>query len=323
MDYRSNYDLDSDPVYSHELGIFKPGELRSTQMVAVEAQDRLARWRAGDTGFLTGLVDLDKIFRLRNRELITIGAMSSMGKTVLAMQFVQSICEQIDARNEAVAVFSAEMTGDMLLLRMASAMCGLDLDLFQIGGATDAQWRQIDSQVDALRTLPIWWDDSPSPTSVEILNKVRDMNQTIKIRSIMFDFAELAGDENDSEERRIGGIFKALKATAKKLDIPVMVVSQLNDEASKRANKMPGPNDIRYSRTASHITDAFVSIVRPKYYVDRNIPISGYPEHHIKHFSDGLSYIPLLKNRNGKIKTIPVTYLEDTTRFVNCKMPFN
>jgi replicative DNA helicase len=322
--YRSNYDLSDDPLQTHPLGIFADNELRPMQIIDAESDDLLTQWESGFNGFTTGLHDLDQVFHLFPGELTIIGAMSSMGKTVLGMQMIKSMAQQVDPRGECVVVFSAEMSGAMLELRMASGAAGVNLHHLRLGKGTDADFARVRQEKETIRTLPIWFDDSKRPTTLTMMNKIKELNDTIKVRGMLFDFMELAGDENENEERRVAFIGQALSGIAHKLQIPVIALSQLNEKASDRANKMPSINDLRYSRTLTHITDNIILPVRPAYYIERGQTVSGFPDEDVELFGvgkpQGLAYLLVGKQRNGENKLVRTLYDKTLTKFMNLEV---
>lgn len=337
--YRSNYDLSTDPLQNHRLGIFQDNGLRPMQIVDVEADKKLDEWENGHNGFLTGLADIDDIFHLFDGELTFIGGFSSMGKTVLGMQFVESMAKQIDPRDECIAVFSAEMDASMLELRMAAGAAGVNLHHLRLGKYTGDAKRDAFAKVrrkkEEWRTMPIWFDDTKRPTTLSMMDKIAELSETVKVRGMLFDFAELAGDENESEERRVAGIAQALSGIAQRKghQMPVIALSQLNEKAMDRANKMPGISDLRYSRTATHIADNIILPVRPAYFIERGIPVSGFPEGDSDLMSvDGrpwnfgaglplqLAYMLVGKQRNGENKLIRTLYDKTLTRFQNLEI---
>jgi len=211
---------------------------------------RLAKWRKKEAeGRSTGLRTLDNVVRLINGSLILIAARPSVGKTILAMQIAENVAGQLLKEGDpgVVAVFSAEMTGDDLAVRMASALSGADAHRLRMGKGTDQEYADFNDTLDRIEELPIWIDDATSPSTRNMMDGLMKIVQTgTPVRAMVFDYVELAGNRNNrSEEQRIGEIAVQLKAIAKALQIPVISATQLNRECEKTQGKMPALEHLR------------------------------------------------------------------------------
>ena len=279
-----------------------------------QAQDKVKEWRAGKIeGRRTGFSDLDRHLRLVNKELVVIAARPSMGKTSLGMQIVENVAKQLQEEGDSgcVAVFSAEMSGVELSVRMACAVAGLDSNAAQENRLTAEQYDKLDRTMMRLGSLPIRIDESPSPTTDQIYYRVAMMNVIQPVRLMLFDFVELGGDRGDTEELRISGIVKQLKTIAKTMDIPVLALSQINRKVSDRANKMPSLEDIRYSGQTEATAHRVVFIMRPEYYIKRGQPVELANPNDDK----GVAYVMVAKNRNGPVGMVRMAFTEQYSRF--------
>lgn len=288
-------------------------DLQPMQVWAQRAEDKLAKWAAGQVdGRSTGFVTLDPYMRLLDTELTLIAARPSQGKTAFAMQVAENVAKQMEKDNEpgCVAVFSAEMAGTELLIRMASASCAVNSHKLRNGKGTPAEYHQMGEAIRKLRNLPIWIDDGSAPTTDTMLQRLAQLQETMPIRAMMFDFVELGGDRAPNEELRISGIMQKLKAIAKTLTIPVLALNQLSRDVEKRANKMPQLSDLRYSGMAEQIADKVLFIMRPEYYIERKDNIEVPAEDRT-----GVAYMMVAKNRNGPVGLVKMAFIKEHARF--------
>lgn len=278
------------------------------------AEDKLLQWATGEAeGHSTGFSTLDKYFRLVDGELLTIAARPSQGKTVLGMQLAENVAKslQMEGKTGCVAVFSAEMTGWSLVHRMAAALSGVNLHQMRTGNGTPADVVKMQEALQRIRTLPIWIDDGSAPTTKTMFERLAMLNQDVPVRMMMFDFLELGGDRAAKEDMRIGQIATALKDIGKALQIPVVALSQLNREVESRANKMPQLSDLRYSGVIEQVSDTVAMIMRPEYYIERGMDVSGIPQ------SDrsGVAYINIVKNRQGPVAMTKLAFVKTHSKF--------
>jgi replicative DNA helicase len=209
-----------------------------------------------------------------------------------------------------VAIFSAEMSGTELTIRMASGMSGVNAHALRNGFGSTAEVARYREALHKIATTCIWMDDSSGPTTRTMLARLSELTQTTPVRMMLFDFVELSGDEGRSEENRVSAIHRSLKGIAKTLDIPVIGLSQLNRDVESRADKMPHLDDLRGSGMAEQIADKVVFIMRPEYYVERMMPIDA-PEEDKK----GIAYVSVAKNRTGPAGVAKMSFTKETTRF--------
>jgi replicative DNA helicase len=299
-----------------ELDIFS-ADLRPMQFWHVKAEEKLATWETGQPeGYSTGFSALDKMFRLVNSDLLVIAARPSAGKTALGMQMVENLAKQMRRNDETgcVAVFSAEMSGWSLYLRMAAAMCGVNTYKLSINDGAPGDSAKLRTAMEELRELPIWIDDSTSPSTSEMLTQLHRLNESIPVRAMMFDFLELGAREQrqSSEEQRISAIAVNLKGIAKTLDIPVIALSQLSRGVEERANKMPMLADLRYSGMIEQIADKIAFIMRPEYYIERGMSVDA-PAEDLK----GVAYVQVAKHRNGPVGLAKLSFQKEAAKFGN------
>lgn len=299
------------------LKIFE-SDLRPMEYWHVRAKEKIEQWKTGvPEGHSTGFKAIDKFRRLVSGELTLIAARPSMGKTALGMQMVESVARRLRADGDpgCVAVFSAEMGGWPLFVRMASASCGVSSHKLQSGKGTPDEIRRMEEAMENIRTLPIWVDDNTGPTTDQMLAQLSFLNQDLPVRAMMFDYAELGGDRAHSEEKRISAIAQNLKGIAKTLQIPVIALSQLNRDVEDRKNKMPTLSDLRYSGALEQTADVTIFIMRPEYYIERGESIKVPDEDR-----EGVAYVQIAKNRNGPVGLAKLAFKKDRVQFADLQI---
>lgn len=300
------------------LNIFE-SDLRPMQYWRTQSRAKVQLWKSGVVeGYSTGFTALDARIRLVDSDLVLVAGRPSMGKTALGMQMVEHVAREIYTSNEkgCVAVFSAEMSGWRLYIRMASALAGVNSHDLSMGKGQPGDAAKLEDAIDSISDLPIWIDDGTSPSTETMLARLGQLNANIPVRMMLFDFLELGGDSARSEELRIGNIAKSLKGIAKTLQIPVVALSQLNREVENRANKMPHLSDLRYSGMLEQAADIVLFLMRPHYYIERGISVDmdglNAPVN-----TENLAYVQVAKNRNGSTGLAALHFDGATTRFGN------
>lgn len=295
---------------SEEANELFRNDLRPMPYWAMLAEDKLTKWAAGEAeGYSTGFPTLDKFFRLVEGEMTVIAARPSQGKTILGVQLAENVARGLDSG--CVAIFSAEMTGWSLVVRMAGALSGVNTHKLRMGQGEPDDMRKLKAALHELKTLPIWIDDGSAPTTKTMLEQVEDLNKTNPVRMMLFDFMELGGDRAQTEELRVGAIAIGLKDIAKRLKIPVVALSQLNRGVEDRANKMPGLSDLRYSGQVEQVADVVAFIMRPEYYAERGMSIQVEDKNDLK----GVAYISIAKNRHGPVANVKLAFVKQLSKF--------
>lgn len=299
-------DITESPVFQKDL--------RPMPYWALLAEDKLKRWADGTAeGYSTGFPTLDKFFRLVEGEMTVIAARPSQGKTILGVQLAEHAARTLQASGDAgsVAIFSAEMTGWSLVVRMAGALSGVNTHQMRMGQGKPGDLAKLQAALAELKRLPIWIDDGSAPTTKNMLEQLVDLNETNPIRMMLFDFMELGGDRAQSEELRVGQIAIGLKDIAKRLKIPVVALSQLNRGVEDRANKMPGLSDLRYSGQIEQVADVVAFIMRPEYYAERGMKIEVESKDDMK----GVAYLSIAKNRHGPVANVKLAFVKQLSKF--------
>jgi len=295
---------------------------RSIGDVMIDVRRQIEGWRNGETvdGYKTGFIDLDKIMQLTPGELTLIAARPSMGKTSIAMQIAENVARA--QPDKTVIIFSAEMSEESLGLRMAASLAGVNTHRVRNRTADHEEYENILSATRRFKDVKIHVDDSADISTQQMYYRAAMLNAQNPLSLLVFDFVELGSDEgarrSDGEEQRISSIAKSLKAIAKNLGIPVVALSQLNREVEKRADKLPMLADLRYSGMLEQVSDVIVFLMRPEYYMKRNM--ACYIDDIATH-SEGVCYAMVSKNRNGPVGRANLAFIEKYTRFGNLAYP--
>jgi replicative DNA helicase len=295
------------------LSVFE-SDLQPWAYWGLRAEDKIDAWAEGrEEGRSTGFPSLDKWTRLIDGDLVVVAARPSMGKTAIGMQMAESVARQLEAEGDlgCVAIFSAEMSGWSLYLRMASALSGVNYHKARSGKCNRLELNSLKSMVKRIKTLPIFVDDNSGPTTKQMLEQLSRLNLDYPVRMMVFDFMELGGDRDTREDIRIGNIAHNLKGIAKTLQIPVVALSQLNREVDTRANKMPQLNDLRYSGMIEQLADVVLLLTRPEYYVETGQHIEVERESDLS----GTALVQVAKNRNGPRGLVRLAFVKDKILF--------
>ena len=263
------------------------------------------------TGVPTGYHDLDqRTSGLQGGDLVIIAGRPSMGKTALAL----NIAEHVAVENRLpVAVFSMEMSGTQLAMRMLGSIGHLDQHKLRTGRLTDEDWNRLTNAVGKLHDAPIHIDESASINALELRARARRLHRQYgKLGLIVIDYLQLmsstSGSDDENRATQISAMSRSLKALAKELDVPVVALSQLNRGLEQRPNKRPVMSDLRESGAIEQDADLILFIYRDEVYND-STPDKGVAE------------IIIGKQRNGPIGTVRLTFLGEYTRFENYAQP--
>jgi replicative DNA helicase len=257
------------------------------------------------TGISTGYYKLDEMTSgLQASDLVIIAGRPSMGKTALAM----NIAEHVVIKSQApVLVFSMEMPGESIVMRLLSTLCRIDQLRIRTGKLEDEDWPRISSTVSMLSEAPLFIDDTPALSPAEVRARARRLvKEQGKLGLIVVDYLQLMQVPGFNENRtaEISEISRSLKSLAKELKVPVIALSQLNRGLEQRADKRPVMSDLRESGAIEQDADLILFIYRDEVYHE-NSPDKGTAE------------IIIAKQRNGPIGKLRLTFLGQYTCFEN------
>jgi len=271
--------------------------------------ERLHAQKQAVTGVTTGFVDLDKLTAgLQPSDLVIIAGRPSMGKTA----FVLNIAANAALRaGTGIAVFSLEMSKEQLALRMLCSEARIDLARVRTGHLQPGELSELAQSAHVLMSAPIYIDDSPAITVLELRAKARRLwrDPASKLGLVVVDYLQLmrSSEGKDSREQEISEISRSLKALAKELNVPVIALSQLNRQVENRSPPKPRLSDLRESGAIEQDADVIAFIYREEVYVEDTE-------------KRGVAEIIVAKQRNGPIGSVELAFLREYTRFENREM---
>ena len=257
------------------------------------------------TGVPTGFTDLDqKTSGLQPGDLVIIAGRPSMGKTSLALNIAEYV--GIEMRLP-VAVFSMEMSGAQLVMRMMGSVGRLDQHKVRTGKLQDDDWQKLTHAVGKLNDAAIYIDESGALTAPQLQARARRLHrQCGGLGLLVIDYLQLmsAASEGENRATEISQISRSLKALAKELNVPVVALSQLNRSLEQRTNRRPIMSDLRESGAIEQDADLILFIYRDEVYNSETK-------------DKGMAEIIIGKQRHGPIGTVQLTFLPEFTRFEN------
>jgi replicative DNA helicase len=268
--------------------------------------EKLAEKKELITGVPTGYDDIDKMTAgLQPSDLIILAGRPSMGKTALAMNIVQnaSIFNKVP-----VAVFSLEMSKEQLGMRMLCSVSRVNSQDLRTGFIRDQDWPKLARATGILSEAPIFIDDTPAMSVLEMRAKSRRLKAEHNIGLVVVDYLQLMRGRSSAErrEQEISEISRSLKAMAKELDLPVIALSQLNRSLESRPNKRPQLSDLRESGAIEQDADVICFLYRDEIY--------NKSEDNPKR---GIAEVIVGKQRNGPTGTVELTFIDKFTTFEN------
>ncbi len=257
------------------------------------------------TGIPTGFADLDqKTAGLQPGDLIIVAGRPSMGKTAFSINMGENIAIDIGL---PVAIFSMEMGGAQLVMRMLGSIGRLDQHKIRTGRLVDDDWQKLTYAVGKLNDAPIFIDETPALNVLELRARARRLHRECgKLGLNIIDYIQLMSSVSSGENRatEISEISRSLKGLAKELQVPLIALSQLNRSLEQRPNKRPVMSDLRESGAIEQDADVILFIYRDEVY---------NPDSQDK----GSAEIIIGKQRNGPIGTVRLSFLGEHTRFEN------
>jgi replicative DNA helicase len=266
------------------------------------------RHRQGEdvTGLSTGYKKFDSITQgLHGGDMIIVAGRPSMGKTTLALNIAENAAFNL-AQPTPVAVFSMEMGAEQLALRFVSSLGQVSQGHLRNGRFSDAEWPNISSAIQQMSQAPLFIDDTPALTPTDIRARARRLKRQHNIGLIVIDYLQLMQTGRSTENRatEISEISRSLKALARELEVPVIVLSQLNRSVEQRPDKKPQMSDLRESGAIEQDADLILFIYRDEVYNEDTA-------------RKGQSDIIIAKHRNGEIGSFVLTFRGQYSRFEN------
>nr|NLD41591.1 replicative DNA helicase [Actinomycetales bacterium] len=258
----------------------------------------------GLIGVPTGFRDLDALTNgLHSGQMIIIAARPAIGKSTLALDICRAA--SIHAGQTSV-IFSLEMGRTELTMRLLSAEAGIELNRLRKGNLDDRDWTRIASTQSRISEAPLYIDDSPNMSLMEIRAKCRRLKQRHDLGLVVVDYLQLmsSGKKVESRQQEVSEFSRALKLLAKELELPVIAVAQLNRGPEMRQDKRPMMSDLRESGSLEQDADLVMLLHREDAY-DRDSPRAGEAD------------IIVAKHRNGPTDTISVAFQGHLSRFAD------
>jgi replicative DNA helicase len=291
----------------------KAASMKDQVMQAIHAIEELYERRGAITGLPTGLAEFDKMTDgLHKAEMIVIAARPSMGKTALAMNIAEHIA--LEAKLP-IAVFSLEMSTSQLVQRLLCSRARVNLGSVRNGFLSERDFPALTAAASKLAESKIFIDDTPGLSILELRAKSRRLKSQHDIQAIFIDYLQLLRSTSrraqDNRQLEIAEISSGLKGLAKELNLPIVVLAQLNRNPEQRSGDSKGRprlSDLRESGSIEQDADVVGLLVREEYYADTDED---------KKEAEGKATLIIAKQRNGPVGDVPLTFLKEFTRFEN------
>lgn len=268
----------------------------------LDIMDKLYGKKEAITGIPSGFPDLDRLTAgFQNSDLVILAARPSVGKTALALNFAQNVAIKYKM---PVAVFSLEMSKEMLAQRLLCAEAEVDSQKIKTASLSDGGWKRLMKAIERLSQAPIFIDDSPLLTAMEMRAKARRLKKEHNIGMIVVDYLQLMqGRQNiDNRVQEISEIARSLKTLAREIDVPVIALSQLSRAIEQRQDRIPRLSDLRESGEIEQTADMVFFIHRDDYYN----PTSD---------KGNIAQLIIAKHRNGPTGQIDLVFRKEFTKF--------
>lgn len=276
----------------------------STAVESAVHEIELAKSRDGEmTGVPTGFRELDELTNgLHGGQMIVVAARPAMGKSTLALDFARSAAIK---HKQPTVFFSLEMGRSEIAMRLLSAEGTIPLQKLRKGQLETRDWTTLAKTRGEIDEAPLYIDDSPNMTLVEIRAKCRRLKQRVGLKMVVIDYLQLmsSGKKVESRQQEVSEFSRALKLLAKELQVPVIALSQLNRGSEQRQDKKPQVSDLRESGSIEQDADMVMLLHRESVYNEEARP--------------GEADIIVAKHRNGPTATITVTFQGMHSRFVD------
>lgn len=270
----------------------------------IDELEAIANHDGGMSGVPTGFMDLDELTNgLHGGQMVIIAARPAVGKSTLALD----LCRSASIKNNMSSViFSLEMTRNEITMRLLSAEAKVSLAHMRNGKMTEDEWQRLARRMGEVSSAPLFIDDSPNMTMMEIRAKARRLKQRHDLKLIVIDYIQLmsSGRKVESRQLEVSEFSRQIKLLAKELDVPVVALSQLNRGPEQRSDKRPMLSDLRESGSIEQDADIVMLLHREDVY-ERE---SARP---------GEADIIVAKHRNGQTRDIVVAFQGHYSRFVD------
>ena len=291
--------------------------IKSILWPTFERIEELQRSPGAVTGVASGFADLDNMTAgFQRGDLVVVAGRPSMGKTALALNFAQHAA--IDGE-VPTAIFSLEMSKESLVQRMLCAEGRVDSGRLRRGRLRDDEYTRLATAAGHLNTAPIWIDDTPAISPLELRAKARRLAADTDLGLLLVDYMQLmTGPRNvENRQQEISAISRALKAIAKELNLPVIALSQLSRGPEQRTDKRPLLSDLRESGAIEQDADLVMFVYREEAYKKRGDDLVDESGESI----EGKAELIIGKQRNGPTGTVNLYFHKQYTLFESAAPP--
>jgi replicative DNA helicase len=287
--------------------------MKSLMFQAIQELQEKKNHKDGLTGIPTGFSKLDRVTSgWQKSDLVIIAARPGMGKTAFIVSALRNAAVDF---NYPVAIFSLEMSSLQLVNRLISAEAELESEKIKKGNLAEFEWAQLVHKTNRLSSAPIFIDDTPALSILELRAKCRRLKAEHNIQMVVVDYLQLMkGEAGGNREQEIASISRALKGVAKELGIPVIALSQLSRGVETRGgDKRPQLSDLRESGSIEQDADIVMFLYRPEYY-KITVDEDGLP-------TQGLAEVIIAKHRNGSLENVKLKFIGKYTKFADFDGP--
>lgn len=257
----------------------------------------------GLAGLATGFRELDEMLAgLQRSDLVILAARPSMGKTALGLNILRNVTRS----GHAALLCSLEMPAEAICMRLLATEAGVDAQKIRGGGMDGREWGRLSEAAAALSALPLHIDDSPAATLADVRAKARRLKRDADLRLLVVDYLQIMSapktGRGENRQQEIAEMSRGLKALARELDIPVLVLSQLSRGVEGRTSRRPMLSDLRESGAIEQDADVVLFLYRDDYY---------NAESQTKYQAD----VTIAKQRSGPTGRVDLYFARDTGRF--------
>ncbi|MCB0915069.1 MAG: replicative DNA helicase [Actinobacteria bacterium] len=271
---------------------------------AMQEIETIANRGGGMVGVPTGFTDLDALTNgLHPGQMIVVAARPAVGKSTVGLDFARSASIKHGLTS---AIFSLEMSRTEIVMRLLSAEAQIALQHMRSGSMSEADWSRMAKHMSRVSEAPLFIDDSPNLTMMEIRAKCRRLKQRNDLRLVIIDYMQLmtSGRKVESRQQEVSEFSRSMKLLAKELDVPVIAISQLNRGPEQRTDKRPMVSDLRESGSIEQDADIVMLLHREDMYEPESMRA-------------GEADFIIAKHRNGPTATISVAFQGHYSRFVD------
>ncbi len=287
--------------------------MKSLMYRAIQELQEKKNHKDGLTGIPSGFSRLDRVTSgWQKSDLVIIAARPGMGKTAFVVSALRNAAVEF---NHAVAIFSLEMASLQLVNRLISAEAELESEKIKKGNLAEFEWQQLVHKTNRLSSAPIFIDDTPALSILELRAKCRRLKAEHNIQLVVIDYLQLMkGEASGNREQEIASISRALKGIAKELSVPVIALSQLSRGVETRGgDKRPQLSDLRESGSIEQDADIVMFLYRPEYY-KITVDEEGLP-------TQGMAEVIIAKHRNGSLENVKLKFIGKYTKFADYDAP--